>query len=268
MLSIIISTKREERFNAVKKNIEVTIGAIRYEIIKIYNPGKLSLSEAYNAGAALSKFKNLLFLHDDVQILTTDWGRILLSTLKIENCGIAGLAGGIKKFKLPTGHYTGIKKMNYISVVHNSNNKCESEKNTPLQVKTLDGVFLALKKERWEKYKFNPKIEGFHFYDIDISLRISEDYQNYIIPKILLYHFSKGNFDNSWIQASLKFHQQNYNFDNLTIVEIHQIRQFWYKRLLNENISTKNRIKFTRAMGVHFQCLKSAMKFLFASRKT
>ena len=266
MLSIIISTYKSQNFTAIKKNINVTIGETKYEVIKIFNPGEMDLSIAYNKGAALAKFENLLFLHDDVQIFTKDWGRILINTLKLEDSGVVGLAGGNKKFKLPTGHDLGIEKYKFVFVSHSEKEEIRKKSITePVKVKTLDGVFLALRKERWQQFKFNEEIDGFHFYDLDISLRVSEKYQNYIIPNIFLHHFSMGNFNNDWIKASLRFHEGNYKFDNINIKEKALVRKFWFRRLLKEDISFKNRIKYFVVMGADRKSRKEAINFIFGS---
>lgn len=262
MLSIIISSAKEHSFFEVKKNIELSIGPTLYEIIKIFNSGEMSLSSAYNKGASLAKFENLLFLHDDVQFLTQGWGEKLLQTLSLQESGVIGLAGGRKKFKLPTGHDLGIAKYRYSAVIHAKNEKIEKIEE-PIEVKTLDGVFLALKKVRWEEFNFNEKIPGFHFYDLDISLRTSQTYQNYIAPDILIHHFSKGNFNNCWIKASLEFHKKDYNFDLPTREEKVLARIFWFRRLLREDISFTNRIKFMRCIGIDKRSFEFAIKFIF-----
>ncbi|HBR11511.1 MAG TPA: hypothetical protein DD740_04740 [Chryseobacterium sp.] len=73
MLSIIISSYQPDYFAALEKNIAETCG-IPYEIVKIDNPGVMGICEAYNKGAALAQYENLLFLHEDVEFETKDWG--------------------------------------------------------------------------------------------------------------------------------------------------------------------------------------------------
>lgn len=262
MISIIISTNEKEKINGIKKNVDATIGSIEYEIIEVHNPGEMSLSKAYNKGAARAKYRYFLFLHDDVQILSHDWGWVIIEILDIENCGLVGLAGGKKKCRLPTGHDMGIKKYRFISVVHHAQERVKAEITEPKKVKTLDGVFLAIKKERWKRLKFNEELEGFHFYDVDISLRASERYQNYVAPGITVFHHSKGKFNDSWVLASLKFHKENHNFDVITEEEERKIRKYWYERLSEEKISFMNRISYCLLMGIDHKCWGKFLSFL------
>lgn len=266
MISIIISNYQEDKFASIKKNLKSTIGNVDYEIIKIFNPGIMGISNAYNKGARLAKFPYLLFIHDDIKFLSINWGKGLLKLFQIENTGVIGLAGGKKKSNLPTGHDLGIDKYRCVQVCHSENEKIALHP-FPVKIKTLDGVFLALSKERWQEFKFNETIKGFHFYDLDISLRISEKYQNYIVPNIQILHFSKGAFNDNWVEAVLTFHSNIYNFDNIKKSEKIVIKKFWFKRLLFENISFKNRLKYVAHMGFDINSGKDAIRFLF-SKKT
>lgn len=268
MISIIISTYQSKYFDVLSQNIGLTIGNTAYEIIQVKNQGIMSLSKAYNKGAKEAKYDFLLFVHEDVEFLIKDWGEIILKYSKIENAGIFGLAGSLKKFKLPTGFETGIKKYRRVYVKHRREEEIESQSDERIiKVRTLDGVFLAMSKKRWEMLKFNEEIKGFHFYDIDISLRASKYFQNYIIQEIRLIHFSRGSFDSSWIKAALRFNSMNYDFDIPTREEFNYTRKFWYERLKNENISIKNRIRYILKMGFNKDSVKAALLFLFLGFK-
>ena len=266
MISIIISTYRPDFFDALSKNIKLSIGNITFEIIQVWNPGLMGLSEAYNKGAENAKYDFLLFLHEDVEFLINDWGKIILKYSKIENSGVFGLAGSVKKFHFPSGFETGIKNYRQVYVNHKKEEeiKLQSNKNL-IKVRTLDGVFLAMSRKTWNVLKFNEKIKGYHFYDLDISLRSSKLFQNYVIHEIPLLHFSVGSFDDSWIKASLKFNLMNYDFDIPTKEEFNYIRIFWYIRLKNEDISLKNRIRYLLVVRFNWQSKKVALNFLFSS---
>lgn len=266
MISIIISNYQENKFIAIKKNLKSTIGNVEYEVIRIFNPGLMGMGSAYNRGAILAKFPYLLFIHDDIEFRSINWGKELLECFEIKNLGIIGLAGGRKKFKLPTGHDVGIRNYRASSVIHSKNEEMALASGQPLKVKTLDGVFLALTKVRWEELKFNEAIRGFHFYDLDISMRASVKYLNFIAPNISVLHFSKGNFNNEWVKSSLKFHKGSYNFDSIKPHEKKMVKRFWYKRLVYEDISFDYRIKFLIRMGIDRSSIKEAFKFLFEKK--
>lgn len=267
MLSIIISSCNPDYFKSLVSNIRETIGRVDYEIIRVSNPGIMNLSEAYNTGAKEAKFDNFLFLHEDVKFLKKGWGVIVLRLLQIKNLGLLGLAGGKKKFKMPTGHDSGIGKYRHVYVVHKADEQIRSD--TPrklIEVKTLDGVFLAMTKERWKELLFNEDLQGFHFYDLDISLRASQNYQNYVTAEIPLIHFSLGKFNDQWIEAAFAFHKKNYAFNCAELKERKIIRSFWFRRLLSEDISIRNRMKYILNMGIDIVSWKHAVNFILSRR--
>lgn len=263
MLSIIVASYRQNYFSNLCLNIKETIGEVEYEIIKVNNPGLMSVSKAYNEGAERAKFFLFLFIHEDVEFFTHNWGRELLKSFEEKNVGVIGLAGGTKKSFLPTGHDQGIAKYRNIFVIHKKDeHEIRNNRIELIKIKTLDGVFLAMDKLIWKEFKFNEEIDCFHFYDLDITLRISEKYQNYVNPNISLLHFSKGNFDNDWIKACLKFHKFVYPFDQYEQEENKKLRVFWYKRLKLEDISFRNRLNFFFKMGLDFDSLGAALRFI------
>jgi hypothetical protein len=267
MLSIIISSCNPGYFDSLVNNIRETIGSVNYEIIRVSNPGIMNLSQAYNTGAKEAKFDNFLFLHEDVKFLKKEWGVKVLKLLQIQNLGLLGLAGGLKKFKMPTGHDSGIGKYRQVYVVHKPNEKIKSDASSQLiEVKTLDGVFLAMTKERWNELRFNEDLQGFHFYDLDISLRASQDYQNYVTAEIPLLHFSLGKFNNPWIEAAFAFHKRNYTYNCAELKERKIIRSFWFRRLLSEDISIRNRMKYVLNMGIDGVSWKHAVNFILSRR--
>lgn len=265
MISIIISSYKENYYQLLLSNIQQTIGSVKYEVIKISNPGLMGISKAYNQGANQAMYDDLLFIHEDIEFLKNDWGSFLIDSLQHENLGVLGVAGGIRKFNLPTGHDQGIDEDRRLFVKHDKNEKDKLDFYKDMEpVKTLDGVFLAMRKERWKEFKFNEGLKDFHFYDLDLSLRVSNKFTNYVTSQIPILHFSTGNFDNKWIQASLEFHQKSYNYDFATPIETEMIRNFWYNRLIKEDISWKNRLYYIFGMGVDQFSIAQATNFLFS----
>ena len=268
MLSIIVSSHKQDFFEQFSENIKKTIGNIPYEIIQIWNPALMSICQAYNKGAKSAKYDHLLFMHEDTLFLTENWGEILFEKyFSLPNVGVLGMAGDKHKFKMPYGFSSGIKGCGFISVYHERKIKI-SNVNYPIPVKVLDGVFLAMKREVYEKYPFDETLSGFHFYDVDISLRVSENYQNYVINDFFIFHFSEGNFGNQWLQAAIDFNKrEHYNFDKSNYAQRKRVRRYWYKRLKKEKISFSMRLKFLMAMKICFLSFFRAMIFLFYQNK-
>ncbi|AYO58561.1 hypothetical protein CO230_10815 [Chryseobacterium sp. 6424] len=190
MLSIIISSYQPHYFSALEKNIAETVG-VPYELIKVDNPDLMSICEAYNLGAAKARFENMLFLHEDVEFRTQNWGEIVVNYLRKRNIGIIGVLGSDYVPNVPFAwwnlfennfsHYTQYENGTLIGDYNLTENKKAS---------VIDGVFMAVRKEVFNEFRFNDKISGFHGYDVVFSLNVVAKYQNIVISNIKIAHFS------------------------------------------------------------------------------
>ncbi|WBV59573.1 glycosyltransferase [Chryseobacterium camelliae] len=266
MLSIIISTYKPNLLQQLTQNIAETIGDIDYEIIPIHNPGIMGICEAYNKGAIQAIYDNLLFIHEDVKLYSENWGQLLEKYYNLPNLGVLGLAGNKRKFHLPYGFHSGFPGEGFMYLNHTGHKKVIFEQpEFPLEVKVIDGVFIGIRKKVWEEFPFNEKeLNGFHFYDIDISLRTSQKFKNYLVTDLDFEHFSEGNFGDQWIEACINFNRKKtYNYDPYTPKERRDVRNFWYDRLQREKISFFHRLRYFSAMGVNKDTLVSGLDFLF-----
>lgn len=195
----------------LKRSIVQTIG-IPFEIILVPNgDSSFTISSGYNYGALKSKFDFLLFLHEDVFFHTNNWGRRLLFYFeKLKNPGVVGIAGSSYLPISPSDWWLSDSK--YLHSNFLSNQKYGSVGKGKLwkvgvqtvqPVFALDGMFLALKKSVWEEFPFDESLEGFHGYDTSICYMVSQRYQNYFIPGILLEHFSKGYPNEIWLKNTI-----------------------------------------------------------------
>lgn len=272
MISIIVSSYNEVFFSKFSQSLNNTIG-VPYELIKIENYNQFSLSKAYNLGGEKANYDFLCFVHEDVIFLTQDWGNKLMELFeKIQNLGIVGLAGSKKKSDLPTGWGTGIDEYDRICLVQ-VNNDCESIHNTRsgisnyVNIKVLDGVFLFTKKIVWNECKFDESLKGFHIYDIDFSLRITQKYQGIIFYDLLLAHFSSGGYNSDWIEKNLDYHER---LDKKKLFEkdgvnISGIRRSWYNFLTERDIDLKLRKRYIKEMGFDVFSIFHALAFRFPS---
>lgn len=202
MISIIISYYDRENFGNVSANITETCGEI-FEIIGVYNPGKYSIGEAYNSGRNQSQYPFLLFLHDDVRFLTKNWGSCFTAHLKDENTGIIGIAGSNYVPVAPSGWFVAPE-------TKVQGNKIKSE------ALALDGVFLGITAENFDKLAFDENIPGFHGYDTDLSLRAAKLLTNFVVTDIKIEHFSSGNPDKLWLDNNIYIRKKvGSNFQNL-----------------------------------------------------
>ena len=93
MISIIICSRTKQLPKALFDNIDNTIGCA-YELITIDNStGKHSIFSAYNEGVRRSNGDILLFRHDDITHISSDWGRVAEEILSDESIGLLGVGG-------------------------------------------------------------------------------------------------------------------------------------------------------------------------------
>ena len=209
MLSIIISSYQPHYYQALEKNIAETIG-IPYEVIKVDNPGKMGICEAYNHGAQKAQYDYLLFLHEDVLFETPNWGLILTQLLSKKSIGCVGLAGGdyVSTYPLPWWQNKERRFFHLNQILPNgSEQKLRIHENK--NVVFLDGVFIACRKNIFLETRFSDYLQGFHGYDMDFSWRASQTHQNIVSHEITLTHFSAGHPNIEWFKSLILIWEQS-----------------------------------------------------------
>ncbi|WP_295809010.1 glycosyltransferase [uncultured Apibacter sp.] len=205
MISIIVSSYNKKYFQSFSKSVKETIGdGVSYEIIDIWNPGKIGICYAYNQGANQAKYDNLLFIHEDTLFITKDWGNRLLNLLYDKNIGVVGVAGSSYVPNVPA-FWWGLNEICFYNLVQSDQKdekiiiyKLDKKYGGKKKVYSLDGVFLACRKKVYLEFQFNNNLKGFHGYDIDFSLRVASKYINIVTGEILIKHFSYGNLSQDW----------------------------------------------------------------------
>ena len=180
---------------------------MEYQIIKIDNPNKMGIAQAYNEGAVRAKYPYLLFIHEDIQFHTMDWGKKLINHLNKDHVGMIGVAGSSYIPNVPASWFLVDCVFNHVNFIQGTKSRIRSTRRklniteNMTKVYKLDGVFLGIKKVIFNRHKFNEKIMGFHGYDTDISLRLSNNYNNYVVNDIIIEHFSSGALSREWIDV-------------------------------------------------------------------
>lgn len=211
MVSIVISSKTPLLLQQVSENIKETIG-VDFEIIAIANPnGEISICKAYNEGAEKAKYPYLCFCHEDILFTSQNWGKKQIDYLKNKEIGLIGVSGSCIKPLTPSGVWLNNYKTDRFYIVQRGAEKEDylkySNPNAEIkaEVKIIDGLFMACRKEVWEINKFDDKIfTGFHGYDIDFSLQIQKKHKLFVIYDIELIHFSGGGNSINWINDMRK----------------------------------------------------------------
>lgn len=259
MISIITCSVRPERLAQLKENIRETIGAATpYELIAIDNAsGGRSIAAAYNYGASQAKYPCLLFIHEDAGFITHNWGEEIIAKLADPECGVIGFAGCKIMYKIPGGW--GMDPQHSVINLVECGKKLSwhSDPSVPFtRVISLDGFALFCRRDVWAEFPFDEKaITGFHCYDIDFTITIAQKYANYVCNDILPYHNSAGNFDKTWLEATMKIFEEKWQYKlpmttpelNLTPSQLtyHQERAYFrsiknFKRL---NLPTRKYMK-------------------------
>lgn len=213
MISIIICSRNSSLPNALCQNIEQTIGET-YETVCVDSTARgLSIFEAYNQGVQQAKGEYLVFMHDDIVFRTQNWGRIISQSLEDKKTGIVGVLGGhiideTSYSWTSSGYYSGqvIQVKNGQQTLFNHN-----ESGFGNEVVALDGMFLAARKELFDRQMLNwdsKTYKGFHFYDLDICMQaVTQGYKVQVVP-ILLEHHSMGAFNQMFYDNCKLFHQK------------------------------------------------------------
>jgi hypothetical protein len=255
MVSIIVCFVNYHKVEALKKSVDLTIG-IPHEwlIADNRNTGK-GICQVYNEQAIKAKFPFILFIHEDVTFDIDGWGARVISSFKEnDNLGLVGVAGATFKSRSISGWFTGDKRYDRYQLVHSLPERRVYLDQLPnaeqpiFPVLCLDGVFLFCRKTVWEHTRFDDSnILGFHFYDIDFSLRVSRDYGVGVISALGLVHHTDREIghDSRWVREAFSFHTRWQNQLPLTLTsnggnELF-IQRVWLDVLKDESISLKER---------------------------
>lgn len=280
MISVIICSNNPVLLAQVQNNIQRYIG-IEYELLyydnRQFNKGICSV---YNELASKAKFPYLCFLHEDVLFQTHAWGNKILETFNSDSeIGLIGIAGCKYKSAYFSGWFSNNKKLDCANYIHQYETGIEAvhlspEDNNLLQeVICIDGVFMCSKKEAWQASKFNEDLlKGFHFYDIDFSLKIAQSYKVVVSYEVQLKHItSGGDYSNNWVEIAIKYHQNSPI--KLPYSKIYVDNKIADKNIIKAmldflkkyNISFSNKIKWVTLQKLYLfpQYYFPILKFLF-----
>jgi GT2 family glycosyltransferase len=200
MLSIIICSVDDLKFLRVRREYERVLNSIPFEIVRIDDAK--GMAEGYNRGARLAKYDQLVFSHDDIEILEDDFGAKLTARLaKYDMIGVAcssRVVGACWHFAGPPCLYGQIAHLledGKIRVdIFNSSHRVFSG------MKVIDGVFMATHRRVVEKSPFDAELfDHFHLYDLDFSYRAHlAGFNIAACGDLGILHHSLGNFDQVW----------------------------------------------------------------------
>ncbi|MFI5186096.1 MAG: glycosyltransferase [Chitinophagales bacterium] len=280
MISVLICSANNFFLDQIRNNIAQTIG-VEHEILYFDNSKeKKGICAVYNFLASKARFPNLCFVHEDILFATTDWGVIIRDIFsENDDIGVIGIAGSKYKSKLFSGWFSGVKEFDCANIAHQYSYGNEliylkpgKEKLTE-EVVCIDGVFICCRRRIWEQLNYNEEeLPGFHFYDIDFSLKASEVCTVCVAYAIDITHITKGgDFGNNWVETAIRFHNLSYDkLPNTKLIAYSakqemMIAKTWLDILKKYKISWKNKIKWIKIQRLHFNPVLyySIAKFLF-----
>ncbi len=286
MISIVVCSINPSLASNLQISIANTIG-LEFEMIIIDNRlSNKSIGTVYNEGALKATYPYVCFVHEDVVFTSQNWGKTLLRYFTSnDRLGLVGVAGAKYKSITNSGWYTGSKTLDCVNIFHVDKNGKEkkiismpSSNSLIEKVVCIDGVFMCSTKNAWQANQFNEQIlNGFHFYDIDFSLRISNMYETIVTSEIDMIHLTEGgSFSNNWMHYSLLWHtiQNEKKYLPQTLPELDQnqfgkyelsIAKTWLKFLMKSDVTFWYRIKWlcNLEMSMYFRLLSTIIPFLF-----
>ncbi|OCX51228.1 hypothetical protein BEL04_21240 [Mucilaginibacter sp. PPCGB 2223] len=253
MISIIISSAKTKLLSLVSENIKNTIG-VEHEIIAFDNSaGAKGIAEIYNLGIRQAQYDLLCFMHEDIELLTPDWG-VIVNNIFAQNpeVGLIGVAGSSYKPLTPSGwngigneeYYTNLKQSYKFSdkppelKYHNLTDQ------KLVQVACIDGVWMCTTREIALRHLFDESFTGFHVYDIDLSLNIGLSYRVAVTFEVLLDHFSEGSYNADWLNDTIKLHKKwepvlPVSITNKSVTEMISIERRTFKYFISQLIRFK-----------------------------
>jgi len=213
LLTVVISTRnikdKEEHFRKVKKSFSHP----KTEFLIMENDNKMSLAEAYNKGLAKASNNYVVFMHDDLEINSTNMSHKINKLFeKFDDYGIIGVAGTTD---LVNGTWWEIKKSMEGKMGHTQDGKKWTNKysdepyiDTLKDVVLVDGVFFIVDKRKI-KHTFDEDFKGFHFYDIPFCItNYMDGVKIGVTTKFDLLHLSVGQTNEQWEENKKQFEEK------------------------------------------------------------
>lgn len=198
-LSVVTCSNDDAQFAAMSASYESALVDWPHEIVRIADA--TSLAEGYTRGAARATGEIVIFCHDDVEILATDFGHRLAR--RLAECDVLGIAGATRATG-PAWPFAGWPFL-HGSVIYPEGagyRVTAYSRTLPIahNIRVMDGVFLAMRREVALRIGWDAETcTGFHGYDVDFTLRAAQAGLRLAVASDLsVVHRSYGSFDDRW----------------------------------------------------------------------
>jgi GT2 family glycosyltransferase len=207
MISIIICSIDDARFAAMSANYAELLKDEPHEIIRISDAR--SICEGYMRGIARSRGERLVFCHDDIEILNSDFAARLNEHLgQFDLVGVAGTNRLIRGEWVAAGPpYI----FGQVAQDHPQEGFVVRIFGVPGRsvggIQAMDGLFFAARRAVVERIPFDAQtFDGFHHYDLDFSFAAHlAGFRLGIANDIHIIHRSWGSHDQSWRNYAGRF---------------------------------------------------------------
>ncbi len=261
MISVVVCSIHADQLARLKDSVESTIGLPHEWLVADNRHTGKGICQVYNELAAAATFPFLLFVHEDVTFTAPGWGSRVLSFFERDDrLGLVGVAGATLKSRSLSGWYTGDPRFDRYRLIHalpdhhETLDQLPATEQEPFPVVCLDGVFLLCRRSVWSSTRFDEThLRGFHFYDLDFSLRVAEKFGVGVVSSAGLTHHTAGGGDygSRWVREAIGFHRRWQPQLPMTLssqkVEELSVQKIWLDRLKDQPISLVDRWNWIRA---------------------
>lgn len=200
-ISLVICSIRPEKFDAVCANYRTLLAGVPHEIIGIHDAR--SLCEGYNRGIRRASGEIIVLSHDDVVIVNPDFAARLLAHLSSHD-----LIGAAGTTRLTSGNWIDAGWPHLHGQIASNIHQPGKLVVTAYQIRgatvpgaqALDGAFLALRREAFERVQFDERtFDGWHLYDLDFAFSAHlAGLRTAVCNDLCLIHNSIGAYHDRW----------------------------------------------------------------------
>lgn len=213
MISVVVCSKTGRAATEHQPNVAKTIGAA-FEYICIDNTKHTwSLAAAYNKATEKARGEIIVFVHEDAFFMSPNWGAALLSKFAAQpDLALAGVAGTQYLSSCNPVWTNPGRPFIKGRIIHELQNgerfsmNLFSVENGDSEVVAIDGVFMAARASALKNTRFDETtFDGFHFYDLDLCMRLRRNYRIAVTTDVLIKHLSGGSFGREWKNYAQRF---------------------------------------------------------------
>jgi hypothetical protein len=204
-ISIVACSTDDARFAAMAASYDSVLAGWPHDIVRIAHAR--SIAEGYTRGVAVARGEIIVFSHDDVEIIASDFGHRLAR--RLAECDVLGVAGATRA-NGPAWSFAGWPFLHGLVIypAEQGYRVTVYSRTAPLarRIKLMDGVLLAMRREIALRIGWDAETcDGFHGYDVDFTLRASQAGLRLAVASDLgLVHRSYGSFEHDWETTARK----------------------------------------------------------------